>query len=489
MSAIACGGPDSASLPAVLEDMALDLAGAVPPEFAHVHRVLPWRFEAGELVLLAAEAPEFELSERANELGFALGRPVQLVGTNADALTAAIARHYGTSGAPRPGPESQAGTPTESKGCDPARPVGQGAEVVDLVADTLAAAVRRRASDIHFEPFDQDFTIRYRIDGVLHDVASPGPEIGAAVSSRIKVLAGLDIAERRVAQDGRIRLAIDGREIDFRVSTLPTLFGESVVLRVLDAAAIQLELPQLGLPPGVLAGIRDVIGRPHGIFIVTGPTGSGKTTTLYSCLRELNVTEVKVLTVEDPVEYELEGVMQVGVNPVAGLSFASALRSFLRQDPDVIMVGEIRDLETAQIAIQAALTGHLVLTTLHTNDAAGAVTRLLDMGVEPFLLAATLEGVLAQRLVRRRCLRCQLPDLAEPAAQCPECDGAGFRGRLGIYELLMVNEEIRELLARREPVERIRDAARKNGMRPLAVAADEVVRSGLTTRAEVLKHL
>ena len=279
--------------------------------------------------------------------------------------------------------------------------------IIRFVNLVLGQAIRDQASDIHFEPFEHEFKIRYRIDGALYEMAPPPKALALPIISRLKVLANLNIAERRLPQDGRIKLTIAGRAVDLRVSTLPTQFGESVVLRVLDQSAVQLELGQLGLPAAIQAGVEEIIRRPNGIFIVTGPTGSGKTTTLYSCLKMLNTIDAKLLTVEDPVEYEIDGIMQVPVNLAAGLTFARALRTFLRQDPDIVMVGEIRDLETAQIAIQASLTGHLVLSTLHTNDAAGAVTRLVDMGIEPFLLASTLEAVLAQRLVRRICGSCR----------------------------------------------------------------------------------
>jgi type IV pilus assembly protein PilB len=299
------------------------------------------------------------------------------------------------------------------------------APVIQLVNQILAQAIRERASDIHFEPFEREFKIRYRVDGVLQERAPPPRALALPLASRLKVLADLNIAERRLPQDGRIRTTLEGRNVDLRVSTLPTQFGESIVLRVLDQSAVQLELGQLGLPAEVLVGFQDVIRRPNGIVVVTGPTGSGKTTTLYSGLRAIHVPGLKLLTAEDPVEYEIEGIMQVPVNPAAGLTFGAAMRAFLRQDPDVIMVGEIRDLETAQIAVQASLTGHLVMSTLHTNDAAAAVTRLLDLGVEAFLLATSLEGVLAQRLVRRICPECRAvcdsaPELRRQAGMTAE---------------------------------------------------------------------
>jgi len=376
---------------------------------------------------------------------------------------------------------------------------------VDLI---LYQAIHDRASDIHFEPFEHEFKIRYRIDGALYEMAPPPKALALPIISRIKVLASLNIAERRLPQDGRIQKNIAGRMIDMRVSTLPTQFGESVVLRVLDQSSVQLDITQLGMPEDVFNGIQEIIRRPNGIFICTGPTGSGKTTTLYSGLRIINTADLKLLTAEDPVEYEIEGIMQVPVNPLVGLTFASALRSFLRQDPDVIMVGEIRDLETAQIAIQASLTGHLVLSTLHTNDSAGAVTRLIDMGVEPFLIASTLEAVLAQRLVRRICSQCKssyepVPELLAQLGVkresigdrqffygkgCPACTQTGYRGRLGIYEWLRMSEAVRDLIVQRSPTLVIRQKALEQGMRTLRDDGMRAIFDGHTTIEEVIKY-
>jgi type IV pilus assembly protein PilB len=379
------------------------------------------------------------------------------------------------------------------------------APVVRLVERVLGQAVRDRASDIHFEPFEGEFKVRCRVDGTLREVAAPPPELALPVISRLKVLAGLDIAERRAPQDGRIRFAAAGRGVDLRVSTLPTQSGESVVLRVLDASTAVHELSALGMSAVVEAGVREVVRRPHGILLVTGPTGSGKTTTLYSCLRLINTPEVKILTAEDPVEYEITGVMQLPVNPAIGLAFATALRSFLRQDPDVLMVGEIRDAETAQIAIQAALTGHLVLSTLHTNDAVGAVTRLVDMGIEPYLVAATLEAVLAQRLVRCVCPACGVPADAPPALSrqlglgaaaelryrqgrgCETCRKTGYKGRTGIFEWLRLKEPLRELVLERASAAVFQQKAVEAGMETLHAAGLRALRAGLTS-VEELAH-
>jgi type IV pilus assembly protein PilB len=382
------------------------------------------------------------------------------------------------------------------------------APVVRLVNDILAQAIRDRASDIHFEPFEDELRIRYRLDGALLDLAPSARRLALPVISRLKVLANLNIAERRVPQDGRIRITLAGRAVDLRVSTLPTQHGESVVLCVLDQAAVELDIAQLGLPATVRAGLEEIIRRPNGIFLVTGPTGSGKTTTLYSGLRAINSPELKILTAEDPVEYEIEGVMQLPVNPAIGLTFAAALRAFLRQDPDVVMVGEIRDLETAQVAIQAALTGHLVLSTLHTNDAVGTVTRLTDMGVEPFLLASTLEAVLAQRLVRRLCRQCRTAyvpsdgDLLQIGLDratiggrpffkphgCAECNHTGYHGRTGLFEWLRLTEPMRELVLQQAPSQRIQQLAAAQGMQTLREHGVAKLLDGETSLDEVVRH-
>ncbi len=381
------------------------------------------------------------------------------------------------------------------------------APVVRFVDSVLGRAVREHASDVHFEPFEGEFRVRCRIDGTLRAMAAPPAARAPAVVSRLKVLAGLNIAERRRPQDGRIRFTCNGRSVDLRVSTLPTQAGESVVLRVLDPTSAPATLDELGLSPAVAEDIRKVVRRPDGLLLVTGPTGSGKTTTLYSCLRLINTPGLKILTAEDPVEYEIEGITQVAVNPGIGLTFASALRSFLRQDPDVIMVGEIRDLETAGIAVQAALTGHLVLSTLHTNDAAGAMTRLTDMGIEPFLLSGTLEAVLAQRLVRRICPACReaveapadlLGELASGIGAaaapvvfrgrgCAACGASGYKGRLGIFEWLRITGRIRELILARAPAAAVAQAGVEQGVRTLRASGMRAVRDGLTTVEEVMR--
>ena len=388
---------------------------------------------------------------------------------------------------------------------DHLRDLASEAPVIRLVNNVINRAVEQRASDIHIEPFEQELKIRYRIDGVLHDVETPPRRLQAAIVSRIKIMAKLNIAERRLPQDGRIKLRLMGKEIDLRVSTLPTLYGESVVLRILDRSSIVVDLNALGFPKDTLADFDQLIHRPYGMILVTGPTGSGKTTTLYGALDKINSPDKKIITIEDPVEYQLFGVNQIHVKPQIGLTFANGLRSIVRQDPDVIMVGEIRDAETAEIAIQAALTGHLVFSTLHTNDAAGAVSRLLEMGVENYLLASSLLGVLAQRLVRRVCARCRVP-VEMPAEVrreiacgttgpfqvfegrgCEECAGTGYRGRAGIYELLPMSDPVKQLILGRASAGMIRESGVKQGMRTLRDDGWRTVREGVTTVGEVVR--
>ncbi len=387
---------------------------------------------------------------------------------------------------------------------DHLRDLASEAPVIRLVNQVINRAVEQRASDIHVEPFENELKVRYRIDGVLHDVETPPRRLTAAIVSRIKIMAKLNIAERRLPQDGRIKLRMMGKEIDLRVSTLPTLYGESVVLRILDRSSIVVNLEALGFPEDTLRAFEEVIRRPYGMILVTGPTGSGKTTTLYGALDKINSPDKKIITIEDPVEYQLFGVNQIHVKPSIGLTFASGLRSIVRQDPDVIMVGEIRDAETAEIAIQAALTGHLVFSTLHTNDASGAVSRLLEMGIESYLLASALLGVLAQRLVRRVCRNCARPaeldvvvlremggagdDVqAVEGAGCEQCAHTGYRGRSGIYELLPVTDTVKGLVLERASSGMIKDAAVKQGMRTLRDDGWRNVRTGVTTVSEIVR--
>ena len=352
--------------------------------------------------------------------------------------------------------------------------------VIKLVNLIVVKAVKEGASDIHIEPGEATLKTRFRVDGMLHEVPSPPKHLQSAIVSRIKIMANLDIAERRKPQDGRFSIKMEGRAIDVRVSCVPTIFGENVVLRLLDVATALLTLEKLGFSKTTREKFEKLIKRPHGIILVTGPTGSGKTTTLYAALDKINTVEKHIITVEDPVEYKLEGIRQVQINPKVDLTFANGLKSILRQDPDVIMVGEMRDFETAEIAIQAALTGHLVFSTLHTNDAPGAVTRMIDMGVEPFLVSSSIIGVLAQRLVRVPCKACN-------AKGCDKCMKTGYKGRVGIYELMPVNEEIRNLIIAKRPTDEIRKKALESGMIPLKQDGDEKVKEGFTTKEEVAR--
>jgi len=495
-------------IPAALPGDALAL---VDGGMARTYGVAPVAVDGFSVTLLALDPFNPNL---VNDLTFALERDVRLAVADPDQVALLIRQHYGEEEVSLDDAlselQSSAGnadddaTLTEE---DIEQMAGQ-TPIIRFVNLVLAQAIRDKASDIHFEPFEHEFKIRYRIDGALYEVSPPPKNLALPILSRLKVLANLNIAERRLPQDGRIKLNLGGRAVDLRVSTLPTQFGESLVLRVLDQGAVRLQLTQIGLPADVLQGVGDIIHRPNGIFIVTGPTGSGKTTTLYSCLTALNSIDAKLLTVEDPVEYEIDGVMQVPVNLGAGLTFARALRTFLRQDPDIVMVGEIRDLETAQIAIQASLTGHLVLSTLHTNDAPGTVTRLVDMGIEPFLLASTLEAVLAQRLLRRICPACKTaytPDAAllhqlamDPltvrgrefyrGVGCASCNLLGYKGRFGIFEFLRMSDSLRELVVRGASLVELRQKASEEGMTSLRAAGLAAILAGETTVEEVIKY-
>jgi len=395
----------------------------------------------------------------------------------------------------------------DEENVDHLRDMASEGPVIRLVNLIISRAIELRASDIHFEPFEDLFRVRYRIVGVLHDVESPPKRLQAAIVSRVKIMAKLNIAERRLPQDGRIMLRVKGKEIDFRVSSVPTIYGESTVLRILDKSTILLDIEKLGFPEDTLEGFRELIQRPHGIFLVTGPTGSGKTTTLYCILEKINSPEKKIITVEDPVEYQLRGINQIQVKASIGLTFANALRSIVRQDPDVILIGEIRDAETAEIAIHSALTGHLVLSTLHTNDAPSAITRLIDMGMEDYLLSSTIIGILAQRLVRVACPICQVPYSPDPAILkemkldgqnqaglhiievkgCERCSQTGYLGRAGIFEFLPITDRIQKLIQEKRDSNVIKDVARKNGMRTLREDGWIKVKQGITTIPEVLR--
>jgi len=493
-----------------------ELLKAVPGASARMYQCLPVA-EHGSVLHVAMADPLMN-HQAIDELAYMVGREIQLVVAEEGTIGRLISKHYGDDS------ESVSDILKElGSDADIAREVNEAAvtedaagmadlanevPIVRFVNLVLFQAVQDRASDIHFEPFEDEFKIRYRVDGALYEMTPPPKHLALPVISRIKVMANLNISERRLPQDGRISFPMGNRQIDLRVSTLPTQFGESVVLRVLDRSAVNLELETLGLPKYVFEYVTEAILQPNGIFIVTGPTGSGKTTTLYSCLRRVNAIDVKLLTAEDPVEYDIEGIMQVAINDAQGMTFSKALRSFLRQDPDIIMLGEMRDLETSQIAIQASLTGHLVMSTLHTNDAPGAVTRLVDMGVEPFLISSTLMAVLAQRLVRTVCKKCRTPfeptesqltllnlsphDIGEKSFYygrgCSTCNDTGYRGRKGIFELLIVSEAIRNLINERAPTVVLRQKAVELGMVTLREDGLRTIFDGDSTIEEVVKY-
>jgi len=475
--------------------------------YLEYHGLLPLgRSDGRILVGTWLEAPDVQALD---DLSLLLDGEPELVVLPEEDLRAAIRRVYGggvtAQGviADLPGLAS-AGSAAEIP-LDDLVHLANEAPVVKLVNLLLLEALEARASDVHLEGYADQLRVRYRIDGVLQNAPSPPAHLAAAVVSRLKIMAELDIAERRVPQDGRIRLRLQDRQVDVRVSTLPTLHGESVVLRLLDKERGIVSLEDLGMPPDTLRQFEQAIGQPHGIVLATGPTGSGKTTTLYAAVDRIRSGREKILTVEDPVEYELAGVPQVPVNEKVGVTFATALRALLRQDPDVMLVGEIRDEETAEIATHAALTGHLVLSTLHTNDAAGALTRLLDLGVPAYLLASTVEAVLAQRLVRQICVQCKemtpagdivqrlftgQPDLPGQVARglgCVACRGTGYRGRTGLYELLTVDEEIRRVVLRQASALEIRNVAIARGMRTLSQDGLRLVSTGVTTAEEIAR--
>ena len=484
----------------------------IPSGLARLHGVIPIS-ASGNTIFVAHTDP---LNSRSIEdLRFALGREIVAVVSFPPTVRALIRTHFGSEEASISEIlESIGGEVTVNEGPDEqindhaVLAEANAAPIIKYVDLILDKAIGARASDIHFEPFESEFKIRYRVDGALYEMDPPPFRLALPVISRVKVMANLNIAERRLPQDGRIQREINGRQVDLRVSTLPTAFGESVVLRVLDRSSVNLELETLGMPDDIMAYILEVIERPNGIFIVTGPTGSGKTTTLYSCLRKINTIDSKLLTAEDPVEYEIDGIIQVPINDSIGLSFSRVLRAFLRQDPDRILVGETRDTETAQIAIQASLTGHLVFTTLHTNDSTGAVTRLMDMGIEPFLISASLECVLAQRLIRKICANCRTPyqpseqvlasiglqphDIGDKSFHygkgCEVCNHTGYKGRKGIYELLKISDPVREMINNREPGILIRQKAIELGMTTLRQDGMRSIYDGITTIEEVVKY-
>jgi type IV pilus assembly protein PilB len=492
-----------------------DLVKIIPAASARLYKCVP--IEANGSALKVAFADPLNPSG-IDELGFIIHREIQMVVADPESVERAVSRYYGEESGSVSEVLQELGADSEIlKEATEAAATEDVGELATLANETpiikfvnlvLSQAIQDRASDIHFEPFEDEFKIRYRVDGALYEMSPPPKHLALPVISRLKVMSNLNISERRLPQDGRINYSVGGHQVDLRVSTLPTQFGESVVLRVLDRAATRLDITALGFPRYINDYIREAIQQPNGIVIVTGPTGSGKTTTLYSCLREVNTIDVKLLTAEDPVEYDIEGIMQVAINDAVGLTFGKALRSFLRQDPDIIMIGEMRDLETAQIAIQSSLTGHLVLSTLHTNDAPGAVTRMVDMGVEPFLISSTLTAVLAQRLVRTICKKCRTPfeptesqlgllnlsphDIGDKVFYygrgCSTCNDTGYRGRRGIFELLVVNDAIRNLINERAPTMVLRQKAVELGMVALREDGLRNIFDGETTIEEIVKY-
>ena len=491
-------------------EIAPEILRLIPSGLARLHGALPLGISGNSLRVALIDPLELRAVE---DLRFALGKDIQVIVSPAEQIEDRIKQYYGTDTSSMEEILKQLGEAGELLQLRE----GDGAAVeaeanatpiirfVDLI---LYQAIQDRASDIHFEPFENEFKIRYRVDGALYEMSPPPRHLALPVISRVKVMANMNIAERRLPQDGRIQKYIAGRSVDLRVSTLPTQFGESLVLRVLDRTIVNLDLGALGMPDYIHDFLLEMINRPNGIFIATGPTGSGKTTTLYSCLRKINTIDSKLLTAEEPVEYDLEGIVQVPVNEAIGLTFARILRAFLRQDPDRIMVGETRDLETAQIAIQASLTGHLVFTTLHTNDAPGAVTRLINMGAEPFLISSTLEAVLGQRLLRSICQHCRtayqpnealLTELGIPRRDiggrqfyygkgCDACNNTGYKGRKGIYELLKITDPLRELINERAPTVVLKQKAIELGMVTLRQDGLRSIFAGDTTIEEVLKY-
>ncbi|MFA7344711.1 MAG: GspE/PulE family protein [Terrimicrobiaceae bacterium] len=488
--------------------------GLIPSGLARLHGAMPVMGSGNTIIVALADPLNPQTIE---DLRFALGREIQVMVAFPSRVANLIRQHYGSEVTNFDDIIAQLGAGSDlvvtEGGADSFNLQAVTAEAntgpiikyVDLILDKAIAA---RASDIHFEPFEAEFKIRYRVDGALYEMDPPPLHLALPVISRVKVMSNLNIAERRLPQDGRIQRTIGGRQVDLRVSTLPTTFGESVVLRVLDRSSVNLDLESLGVPENVYDYILQVLQKPNGIFIVTGPTGSGKTTTLYSCLRKINTIDAKLLTAEDPVEYEIDGIIQVPINEGIGLTFARVLRAFLRQDPDRILVGETRDIETAQISIQASLTGHLVFTTLHTNDSTGAITRLVDMGVEPFLISASLECILAQRLIRKICTSCRtayepnehvlaslglgIHDIGDKhfyyGKGCEACNNTGYKGRKGIYELLKISDPIREMINARTPGVLLRQKAIELGMTTLREDGMRSIYDGLTTIEEVVKY-
>jgi type IV pilus assembly protein PilB len=494
-----------------------DVLAMVTAPMAQMYRIIPTEFDGDTLTVAMCDPQNLSVQD---ELRTFLGFNIRVVVTSESSLVAALERYYGESTdsveSIVTALEEDAELAAAAAGINAEGPINlddvtalaDSAPVRKLLNMVLLMAIREHASDLHFEPFEDEFKIRIKADGVLYEMVPPPRHLAFAITTRIKVMANLDIAERRLPQDGRIELTVGGHPVDLRVSVLPTMFGESVVMRVLDRSVTSLELESVGMDAPTLKRFREVIWRPNGIVLVTGPTGSGKTTTLYSALNELNRIEDKLITTEDPVEYDMEGIVQVPIDADIGNTFAHILRSILRQDPDKILVGEIRDLETAQIAVQASLTGHLVFSTLHTNDAPSSITRLKDMGVPTFLITATVEAILAQRLVRKVCAQCReeytppreiLDDLELTSdearghrfyrgAGCEVCNNTGYKGRVGLFELMIMSNDLRDMIMANAQTDEIRELARKHGMVPLRTAGIECCFEGVTTPDEVVRE-
>jgi general secretion pathway protein E len=488
-------------------DTPAELLALIPIGYAKEYRVFPLGRDAEGLRLAMADPLD---SRPLNDLAVLTGERIRITVAPATEIVAAINRAYeGRAEQAREVVEEIGGDAQLVRGLEPADllDTSDEAPIIRFVNSLITQGYKERASDIHIEPFETEVVVRYRIDGILYEILRPPRQAQASIASRIKIMSGLNIAEKRLPQDGRFRVRIAGKDLDVRVSTLPTAFGERVVMRLLEQSSSVPSLEDIGMDAGILEQTVRMIGKSHGIFLVTGPTGSGKTTTLYAALSRLNTQEKNIITVEDPIEYQLTGVGQIQVNPKINLTFAAGLRSILRQDPDVIMVGEIRDGETAEIAVQSALTGHMVFSTLHTNDAAGALTRLVEMGIEPFLAASSIVGILAQRLVRRICPDCR--ESYQPSAEmlremglaqaipadallyrgkgCPRCMDIGYRGRTGIYELLTMDEDIRDLLLQNKDAAGIKAAAVARGMLTLRDAGLTKALRGETTIEEILR--
>lgn len=493
-----------------------NVIGKITAQMAMTYRVLPVEYDQGknELTIALDTSDNFRATD---DLRTLLGFSIIAMVTDKESLEEMLGKYYSTE------MESVVDLVNELAGDEFLQEFKDRGESIDLsdireMAESnpvkrllnlvLMQAIRDKASDVHFEPFEDEFKMRYRVDGVLYEMVPPPRHIAVAISSRIKVMANLDIAERRLPQDGRIPLTLAGNQVDLRVSVLPTLYGESVVLRILDRTQVQLDLDRLGLREQDAEFFRRLIKKPNGIVIVTGPTGSGKTTTLYSALSELNTVDRKLITTEDPVEYDIDGIIQCQIRSEIGLTFSRCLRSILRQDPDIVLVGEIRDLETAKIAVEASLTGHLVFSTLHTNDAPSSIARLLDLGLEPFLISATLEGIVAQRLVRKICENCKAE--YEPTEEilmelqltpedvvgrqfhygrgCDYCNNTGYRGRMGIYEMMVLDDEMREQIIKRSSTGVLREMALKKGLRPLRDTGLMSIYDGITSIEEVVRE-